>query len=280
MKKPKIGLALSGGGARGLAHIGVLKVLEKAGIPVDLLSGTSIGGLIAAIFAAGFPSADIEARALEITRPRTMVKLIDLSPARRGLLEGNRVKTFITDLIGEEAAFEDLQIPLSLMAVDLLTAQEIVLTQGALLPAVMATMSVPGIFRPVPLGEYQLIDGGVLNNVPTDLVRKMGADIVIAVDVQTDPHLFPSQLKLPHKSIFPVSFPETFLDFYNAEIIMISAITHFRLDQARPDVLIRPPIPSDVNIFIDFHRAAEIISYGERAARLEISRIKQLIQDF
>lgn len=260
--KPKLGLALSGGGARGLAHIGVLRVLAQAGIQIDVIGGTSMGGLIAAAYACGVPLEEIERRALLLTHRRELIKLLDLAPPRKGLIEGSRVKNFLADLFLDRN-FENLSIPLSLSAVDLISSKEVVFTRGLVFPAVLATIAFPGLFPSVEIGPYRLVDGGVLNNLPVDRVRELGADIVIGVDVQFDPYHERPWQDPASESHFPLPVPQFFLDFYRSEIIMIAELTQTHLKAHPPDVLLRPPLPADVTMFLGFPRGAEIIQAGE-----------------
>ncbi len=134
--RPKIGLALGGGGARGLAHIGVLKVFERSGIPIDFLTGTSMGGIIAGAYAAGISPAELEAEAERMTHVSSMMRLVDLSGPRRGLIEGKHIRAYLCDLLGKDTTIENLSIPLALPAVDLVSGQQVVLRQGLLVEAV------------------------------------------------------------------------------------------------------------------------------------------------
>ena len=162
-KRPKVGLALSGGGARGLAHIGVLKVLEQEGIPIDLLAGTSMGGIIAAGHAAGLGADYMAEEARRMGQLRNMIKLVDRSlPTRWGLFEGQKVQQYLASHLGE-ATFDELRIPLALLAVDLESGEEVVLRKGSVAEAVRATISLPGVFAPFRLDGRLLVDGGVLN---------------------------------------------------------------------------------------------------------------------
>jgi NTE family protein len=278
--RPKIGLALSGGGARGFAHVGILKGLEGAGIPVDYIAGASMGGLIGACYAKGKTAHELEAIIIEISKTRELMRLIDLAPHRRGLLEGNKVRAFLAELLGDDCTFEDLAIPLAVTAVDLLTGREVVLNHGPLLPAIMSTTAVPGMFPPHVVGSYRLVDGGVLNNLPFDHARSMGADIVIAVDVQLDPQYELPWQDLPEKPHWPIRMPDFFLDFYRAELIMISAINRMRLQHCPPDLLIRPPISPDVTMFLGFPHGKEIIAAGDQAIADALPAIKNIIARF
>lgn len=277
METPKIGLALSGGGARGLAHIGILKVFKEAGIPVHCISGTSMGGVIAAAYACGLPVEQMEEKALRLSNMRELIKLIDLSTQRRGLLEGNRVRDFMAEMFIERS-FEDLPVALALPAVDLVTGREIVYTSGLVLPAVLATISVPGLFKPYESGQYRLIDGGVLNNLPVDRVRELGADLVIAVEVQINPRVEKPWQDLPERPHFPIPLPDFFLDFYRAELIMIAQLTASKMKVSPPDLLLRPSLSPDIDMFLSFNRIPEIIRVGEECARAALADIQALIK--
>ena len=177
-RRPTVGLVLSGGGARGLAHIGVLRILEREGIPVDYLAGTSMGGVIAAGYAAGMSSYDLERESLAITQKRHLLRLADPGLPDGGLIRGERVLTFFKQEFGEKT-FSELNLPLAVVAVDLVSCQEVVLREGPVALALRATSSLPGVFKPVEMNGYRLVDGGVLNNLPVDVVSQMGAEVII-----------------------------------------------------------------------------------------------------
>jgi len=272
-RPPYIGLALGGGGARGLAHIGVLKALMKANIPIHCLAGSSMGGLIAGLFAAGVSIETLEEEALKLSKLTEIVKLLDLAPARRGLFKADRIQSFLQNLLIEDQQIETLPIPLALTAVDLISRKEVLITKGSLIKGLMATTCVPGLFSPIPYDDHLLIDGGVLNNVPADVVRKMGAEFVVAVDVN---HIYDEDshwAQFSATSTLTKFLPKFALDFYQAEIIMVSALTFYKLKKAKPDVLLRPPIPADVNIFLGFTHAETSIASGEIITREHISKI-------
>ena len=170
----KIGLALGGGGARGLAHIGILKVLQREQIPIDVISGTSMGGIVGAMHAVGKSTEEMEAVALKHGEISQIFKLIDLRLLGSGLLGGKRIKKLLVEVLGAETTFADLRIPFAVVAVDYNSGREVVLNDGNLADAVRATMSVPGVFEPVDLGGYKLLDGGVLDNVPVGVAREHG----------------------------------------------------------------------------------------------------------
>lgn len=210
--RPKIGLALSGGGAMGFGHIGTLKLLDSLSIPVDYIAGTSMGGIIAALYAVGYTGAEIE----EIARNVDWADLFNDAPSRQalpyfqkqeadkyqfelgirdlrpvdkgGVIAGQKITLYMTRLVLPfltVSDFDSLIIPYRCVAVDLTTGSEVVIDHGSLPIAMRATMAIPSIFTPVVWGDSLLVDGGLLNNLPVNTVRKMGADIVIASTVRS-----------------------------------------------------------------------------------------------
>jgi NTE family protein len=268
-----IGLALSGGGARGFAHVGVLKVLEGEGVPIDLLAGTSMGGVLAALYAAGLSAADLEAEALHMARPRNLIRLVDLHRPRDGLLSGDGVRSYLEERLGRGLTFDRLSIPLGLVAVDLISGQEVILREGAVADAVRATSAFPAVFEPVEVGEYRLVDGGVLNNLPADVVRHMGAEVVIAVNVGMDFY----DLELVDDPSTPAT-TRIAHNAWRAQSLTSATLVRQRLEQARPDVLLHPHIPGDISAFRGFNRAGEIIAAGEEAAARSLDRIRRLMR--
>lgn len=181
----KVGLALSGGAARGLAHIGVLKALEEEHIPVDMIGGTSMGALVGAIYAKERNASVLEEIAIGVDW-RKLAHLVDpnIVPPWKGFVHGEKVKLFLNTLIGG-VSFEELGIPFAAVAVDIESLEEIIFDKGSVLEAVRASISLPVIFTPVKWQGRFLVDGGVLNPLPVNVVRKMGAEIVIAVNVSS-----------------------------------------------------------------------------------------------
>jgi NTE family protein len=177
----KVGLALGAGSARGYAHIGVLKALSRAGIAVDYVAGTSIGAAMGAMLACGY---DLQAMVRYMDEVASVVFRPTLSTT--SLLSNVGVRTLVRQLAGERR-MEDLSLPLAVVATDIVTGQEVLLRRGLLWPAVMASMAIPGIFRPARLGRYMLVDGGLVNPVPSNVAAEMGADKVIAVKLSRRP---------------------------------------------------------------------------------------------
>jgi NTE family protein len=271
-ERARLGLVLSGGGARGLAHIGVLKVIEEAGIPVDLLVGTSMGGLIAAAYAAGLTPQHMEQEALRMARLRKLASLADRDLPRRGLFAGKRVQEYLVRQLGERT-FAELRLPLALVAVDLIRGEEVVLHEGPLVPTVRATVSLPGIFAPLRVGGRLLVDGGVLNHLPVDVARKMGSAAIVAVDVR--PSL--NGLEAMEKDSLLEQWKGLLAVLRACLALMEQRLTEHKLAQARPEVVIRPTLPPDVGTLTGFGKAAEIIAAGEAAARAALPQIELLL---
>jgi len=214
LDRPKIGLVLSGGGARGGAHVGVLKALEEMNVPIDFVTGTSMGAIIGGLYASGYSADEIEQLLIDTDwkkgltdqparRDRTMRKK-DLErqfliPYRVGFnkgslqlplgaIEGQHLDQIFHHMllpVDDVHDFDDLPIPFRAIATDLVTGDVVVLSEGSLANSLRASMSVPGVFAPVKIEDRLLVDGGMANNLPVDIVREMGADIVIAVDIST-----------------------------------------------------------------------------------------------
>lgn len=177
----KIGLVLSGGSAYGFAHIGVIKVLEENGINVDIVGGTSMGSIVGGLYSAGVPVQQME----EILTKFSRKKIVDINPfsfADDGLLYGKKVTKFIKDIIGDKN-IEDCGKEYYCIASDLVNGKKIVLDKGPLTMAIRASMSIPGIYKPIRHNKMILVDGGSSDNLPIQDARQRGADIVIGVDV-------------------------------------------------------------------------------------------------
>ena len=274
--RPSVGLALSGGGARGLAHIGVLRALEREGIPVDYLAGTSMGGVIAAGYAAGMSSADLERESLAITQKRHMVRLADLGLPNGGLIRGERVLAFFKKEFGDKT-FAELNLPLAVVAVDLNSHQEVVLREGPVALALRATTSLPGLFKPVEINGMRLVDGGVLNNLPVDVVSQMGAEVIIAVDIGLSQEDGIGQWIGNHRWV-PEGIANTLEVLDDTFYALRIAGQRNRLHQFTPDVLICPELPANVNAIVGYGRVKELITMGEQAAEDHIAEIKTLLQ--
>jgi NTE family protein len=178
----KFGLALGSGSARGMAHIGVIQVLEAYHIPIDIIAGTSIGSVVGSVYATGASVEQMKEAALSMKRSKT-ISLMDPTLPHSGLISGNRTENILNKIALKDKTFDDLKIPFAAVATDVKTGAKVILNQGSVIKAVRASISIPGIFTPVKYQDYYLVDGGVVDPVPVDVVQKMGADIIIAVSL-------------------------------------------------------------------------------------------------
>ena len=304
-----LGIALGSGAARGLAHIGVLKVLEEKNIPVGALAGTSIGALIGALYAAGVPVTQMEQVALEIDW-RSMTKLLDPVIPLSGLTDGRKLITFIGGLLPVRT-FEELNYPLAVTATDINTGEAVVIKQGDLLEALRASLAFPGIFSPAVFGQRVLVDGGLCKPLPTDVVRDMGTDKVIGICTipkvdKKSPEAFLTRRKNHRepgkwKDIFNASRieqafrtaigqefngdnstdtgvrpPNIFKVCAQSVAIMENVINDLQTNQSPNELILRPQL-DDITL-LEFHRAEEIIAAGETAARESLSQIEYLLR--
>ena len=259
IRKPVFGLTLGGGGVRGFAHIGVLKVLQSEGIQIDCLSGTSMGGIIAALYACGLEVEGIEDTAKRVSKLSEMAKLFDTHFTKLDhIFSSKNIQEFFLEAVGEKKQFSDLNIPLALCAVDFHRAEEVVLQEGDLIAAINATMGLPGIVEGVKIDGRTLADGGLLNNVPADYVRSMGADVVLAVDVS------PQVVNMDYWK--NQKMPGIATGYWRANAIMGSAITAAKLRHAKADFVLHPEVGEDVATLGGFNQVAEVIEAGAKAA--------------
>ena len=282
--RPKIGLALGSGAARGWAHIGVIEALSAMGIVPQIVSGTSIGALVGAAYATGKLAA-LKARMENFTRRDTAV-LLDVRLATGGLIEGRRIENFL-DSLGITGSIETQGLRYAAVATDLTSGREIWLQQGQIGQAVRASIGMPGIFSPALHDERWLIDGGLVNPVPVSLARALGADIVVAVDLNstlvgrrfnasdgvevstTAPAVRPQPPQWVMDAVSPIlqrvlqpgtDYPSYFEVLANSLNIMQDRITRMRLTGDPPEVLLCPKL-TDFS-WLDFHRAREAIAEG------------------
>ncbi|HJV44135.1 MAG TPA: patatin-like phospholipase family protein [Bacillota bacterium] len=256
MQRPKVGLALGSGGARGLAHIGVIKVLEEEGIPIDYIVGSSMGSLIGAFYASGM-------------NPDMMVKLamnlkrkywIDLTVPKMGFIAGEKIKEMVK-ILTQGKKIEELSIPLSIVATDILKGERVVFRQGSVSQAVRASISIPGIFVPEEIDGKLLVDGGVIDRVPITVARDMGSDVVIGVDVG----IKSSDVRLG--SIFDVI----------SQTIEVMEREIFRHRVLQADIMISPMV--DQFSATAFSQIEELIEIGEQTARAGIEEIKEKLEN-
>lgn len=275
--KPKLGLALSGGGARGLVHIGILKVLKQQGIRVDFIAGTSMGGVIAAGYAMGMSPTEIERITFDELHIQNILRFIDPALPNGGLIRGQKLLEFFRQHIGERT-FSDLNIPLALIAVDLNSSQEVVLREGSVALALRATTAVPGIFTPVEFDGWRLIDGGVLNNLPVDVLRQMGADKVIAVNCRPS-HASGALSWVGQHRLIPKGLSTTLKNLDETLAILLNVVEKQKLSKFPPDLLIQPEIPLDINLVAGYDRVKELVAIGETAAQQKLPEIESLLKN-
>ena len=255
-KKKKSALVLGGGSARGIAHIGVIKVLQKEKIKFDLVVGTSIGAFIGAIHALGQDMTRAEKISLKFNARDSLDFTI---PPTLGLIKGNKIYETIKDFFGEKK-FSDLKIPAAVVSCDIENGKEVVFTEGSLTEAVMVSCSYPGIFTPQRLNGRLLVDGGIINTVPVSVARRMGADFIVAVDVGFCVQV--GQIK----SIFGVIL----------QAFQITGDELSRYQSMQADITIRPDL-GDINQ-LDFENANIAIQKGEIAALEKIKSIKKKLR--
>src|SRR5579871_853207 len=301
MHRPVIGLALGGGGARGWAHIGVLRALAKANIKPDILCGTSVGALVGAIHLAGKLDV-IEDWARDLTKLR-IVGYLDFHVSGGGMIGGNRLAAVMRRHLGE-TMIESLPVRFTCVATDLVTGHEVWLSRGDLVDALRATICLPGVFSPVGMDGRWLVDGALVNPLPVSVCRAMGAQIVIAVNLHAD---VVGRTKLAGQSIPRAAGFDLLQDFPEVENnaahspggwlkhifgrahdapslfgvmvqslnIMQDRITRSRLAGEPPDVSIAPRL-GHIGL-LEFDRAAEGIAEGAAATERALSEIGEAI---
>lgn len=256
--RPRLGLALGSGAARGWVHLGILRGLQAAGVTVDVITGTSAGAVVAAFYA-GESLDRLENFAQELKSFRTTFNYMDFTFARRGLLGGKRFSQFLKDYLAPRD-FSDLKIPLGIVASDLRELREVHIYEGALLPAIRASVAVPGFLEPVNSGDMQLVDGGLLNPVPVNLARKLGADIVIGVDLNAHPEIVQA---------------ESMSGVFNRTMeVMTNRIRLYNREFHPADYWLEPKL--DNYSFFDFHRTEDAIELGRRLANEHVEAILNL----
>lgn len=258
----KLGLALSGGAARGLAHVGVIEVLEQEGIQIDMVAGTSMGAIVGAAFARGLSAAEIKAEATDLSWGK-LAPLIDINPLQTsGIFGARRIKKKLKNLIGDPD-FSELEKRFACIATDLFTGKEVVFTSGKVLDAVLASMSLPLVFKVSKLRRQYLVDGGIVDPLPVTPCRNLGADKVIAVNV------------LKHLAIDSPEHSPNIMHVLSQVIYIASAhLANDGLEEA--DVAIEPNM-TGIHL-ADFNQAPEAILRGQLSATDAVPHIKRLLK--
>lgn len=253
---PKIGLALGAGAARGIAHLGVLKTLEKNKIPIDYIAGSSMGALVGALYACGI-EVDFLIKFANELKSKSWV---DLCMPRKGLISGKKVETML-QILTKNRTFEELKIPLAVVATDIERGEAVVINSGNVAAAVRASISIPVAFQPVRMDGRLLVDGGVVDRVPVSVVRGMGADIVIAVDVNKFVSFQPVH------NIIDVMFQ-------TLDIMGRQRLNSLVLDT---EVLVRPKVGHISPAH--FQRVDELVQEGEKATEAAISKVGYVLRN-
>jgi NTE family protein len=248
LRPRKLGLALGGGAARGLAHLGVLKVLDEAGIHADFICGTSAGSIVAALYAGGYSWEEIT----EVTSALDWGDFVQPVFPRMGLVRADKLEKRLEDLLGDRT-IEELEIPFRAVTVDLVRGEQYVIDSGPVAPAVRASCSIPGIFEPVEVAGRVLVDGGVLNDVPIDVCLDMGADFVVAVDLNSDI----VQQKAPDNIFNVIMF---------SFAVMTRGCRHNHAIESGRNVRVVAPNLADFNYY-NLKRLDELMQRGEDAMR-------------
>ena len=260
MHKMKVGLALGGGAARGLAHIGVLEGLQKEGIPIDMIAGTSAGAAIGAIYAQRKDATLIENIALDLDW-KAATSLLDLTLPKTGFIKGKKIRDYLRAIIGGDIEFTDLKIPFACVATDILACEEVVIKEGSVLEGIRASISIPAVFTLVRRKGRYLTDGGLVNPVPVSVVRGMGADFIIAVNVMPD--MREKARQAHRKEMRKLKKPDIFSVIMQSMNIASCLLVRSCLEGA--DVVIAPRVAHIGRT--EFHRAQECILQGKIAAQ-------------
>jgi NTE family protein len=298
-ERKRLGLALGAGGARGLAHVGVLYGVAEAGIPVDAIAGTSMGALVAALFATG--QLEVFERDLRGRELSDLVRYLDPVWPREGLLSGERATEYLRSLVGDWR-IEDLPLPYVAVAVDLVSGEEVWIRSGRLLDAVRASISLPGIFVPVRQGARVLVDGAIRNPVPVSPLESIGVDVRVAVNLHAQPvheleprtrrHSVVSRIGDAFESGLarlrgraraePEAGPEEAAGPNLLEIITASMsvleheIARHRLAREPVDVVLTPDL-GGIRSF-EFHKAARAVSAGRRELESKLPEIRTALR--
>ncbi len=254
-RKPlKVALVLGAGAAKGFAHVGVLKVLEANRVPIGMIVGTSVGSFVGSMAAYGYPAYDLQKVAMTLEKG----DIVDLTVPDNGFVKGEKLEAYVNRMV-RDTTMENLRIPFYAVATDIQSGQEMVFGKGNTGEAVRASCAIPGVFHPVRIGERVFVDGGVVSPVAVDAARRMGADVVIAVDISGGRSR---------------TVPQGTLDtIFQAINIMYSKIAAAQVSRA--DVVIRPNVGRIAAS--DFTVRHEAILEGEKAAQAALPKIRALL---
>jgi NTE family protein len=276
-----ITLALGGGGAKGNAHIGVIRRLEKEGYRIRSIAGTSFGGLVGILYASGYSADELQKIFTAVDQSTLYARDSRDGPSLLGL---SGVRKWLDEVIGEKT-FDDLNIPCAVTAVDVKTGGEVILTEGKLMDAILSTIALPGIFPTYRLDDWELMDGGVLNPVPVTVARILSPQLPIVAVVLNDPMDKPVRTyTIPMPSMLPrmftdritrMNFAQSFDIFMRAVDVSSRAVAHFRLELDKPEVIIRPAV-HDIDL-LDRVVVADVVQLGEQAVEKALPQLKRAV---
>ncbi len=278
-----ITLALGGGGAKGNSHIGVIRRLEKEGIKINAVAGTSFGGVVAVFYALGYLVDQIE----DLFAVLDQTQLYGIAPNEAPSLLGlSGVTKWLIDVLGDKT-FDDLKIPCAVTAVDLQCGCEVILSKGSLVDSLLATIAIPGIFPARHTGEWELVDGGILDPVPVALARTLiAAKVPVIAVVLTKPIGVPAQTwNFPFPNYLPRPLVDRLsklryaqaLDVFSRSLdIVTRAVTEYRLEVDKPEIILRPQV-TDIDT-LDLVDIREIAKKGEEAVEEALPEIKKLFK--
>ena len=273
-------LALGGGGAKGNSHIGVIRRLEKENIKIEAVAGTSFGGVVAVFYALGYSPDEIEDIFDTLDQTQLYGFAINEGPSLLGL---GGITKWLDQIIGQKT-FDDLKFPCVLTAADLKCGCEVILSQGSLVDAILATVAVPGIFPARHIGEWELVDGGTLDPVPVAPARALKPNLPVIAVVLTTPMGLPAQTwNLPIPDYFPRQLIERItklryaqaFDIFSRSLDMVTrAVTEYRLEVDKPEIILRPQV-NDIEL-LDRVNVREVAQKGEEVVEAALPEIKRL----
>ena len=289
-----VGLALGSGSAMGMAHIGVLKVLEREGISIDIVSGSSIGALIGALWCCGYSASEVERIILENKDKKYLFGLTDLTFPLHGLIKGKHICRFLKKYL-KDMTFQDVKRPFKIVACDCMSMRQVVFDSGKLVDAVLASIAIPGVFEPYKIAHHYYMDGGILNPLPTNVLVESGAKKIISVNVLPSSDEIEHTYELLSKDVQEIPkgrfllsmirriFRKRFLEILRPNIfdVIVSTVQSFEYLLAQSSALSQ----SDVALHPDvtgvswaaFENAADLIKRGEEETQLHLKEIKELI---
>ncbi len=261
----RCGLALGGGAAFGLSQIGALKVLEKENIKIDMVSGTSIGSLVGALWCCGITAVEIESITKEINSVFNLMKFVDVAMIpKKGFILGNNIRKFLEKFLGTKT-FNDLNTDLRIISCDINTRDEVVIRSGSIVDAIMASTAIPGLFNPVRQNDMVLVDGGVVNPLPVSTLSVEGINRIIAINAMPSPYDIVSSNRV-EQSILDIFINS----FYSLQYRLC------KYSAQGSDVYLSPILPN--SSWYEFYRAQEFIDFGEKVCDENLREIKKLVR--